>query len=464
MNDNKELSDKVYGVESGVVSKGDNIIDNNYIVLDTINTDKETIGKETSPKKNSMQAMTVGKIKDEYKNWDNDELKEIKGYPETVITKDIKIVYAGTNPKDWQDWKTNASEIKFKKRAEDGAFNSAFKYADYIENKYKGFSVEATGHSMGASIAVHVSIRRGYQNAIVYSAADYALTEDELKNYSGKIFNIYDTSDGVTSGWLTGGKHKLPFYSFGIDNYSGLGKGWVKNSGGHSLDLFKVDKDGHYIDKHGDIAIYSDFNGGVAIEPTLLAQQIIANKKRLRELEGVVSKNRAYHNEINQLKKENSLLKREINMLMAINGLEVMRRIFLSNGRLTANEQIYLDDSQALIIVQRAQIEFNVMTEKVVKIYQDGIKEAEDLWTTILNKAQGQGSLLDDGEVETCLQNVGFTREIIVNGPCEIYQEKIKKVHDMGTKFMDLATNITEQINLLVQKDSELAKTLSQTR
>ncbi len=95
-------------------------------------------------------------------------------------------------------------------------------------------------------------------------------------NYEGQIINLYDTSDIVTSGWLTGGKGQLPFHSFGIDN-----AGW-KNYG-HDLNQFNLDKNGNYIDKYGDIVIYSDQHGGVALEQTLLAQQIIKNKAMIRQ-------------------------------------------------------------------------------------------------------------------------------------------------------------------------------------
>ena len=45
--------------------------------------------------------------------------------------------------------------------------------------------------------------------------------------------------------------------------------------------MFEIDDAGNYIDKFGDIAVYSDGHGGVAIEQTILAQ-ILENKNRIR--------------------------------------------------------------------------------------------------------------------------------------------------------------------------------------
>ncbi len=459
MDQNKKLSQKVYDVEKEKVKVNERLEDTDYIVLGTVDTDRETIGSEASPKENSMQAMTVGKIKDEYKSLDFDDLKDISGYPESVLTKDLKIVYAGTASA--QDWKSNGREIFFNDKHSDGAFQSALDYAKIVKDKYKGYNISTTGHSLGGAEAIYVAVLLGF-DAITYGAAGSGLTDEQMKKYKGNIFNIYDTSDGVTSGWLTGGKHKIPFHSFGIDNYSGFGKGWADNTFGHGLDLFKVDNNGNYIDKYGDVVVYSDLNGGISLEATLIAQKIIANNERLRELEGIALKSSSHRDEIDRLQKENSSLQFEISMVMAMNGLEVVRRKFTSNGNLTRNEQIYLDDSQALITIQQLQSEFDLATESVVRIYQDGIEEAESLWSSSLSKAQSQGSLLSSDEIIDSLSSTGFTQRVIVNVPCEDYQEKINKIRNMGNSFINLTTNIKEQINRLVQNDHELENELRQ--
>ena len=174
----------------------------------------------------------------------------------------------------------------------------------------------------------------------------------------------------MTSGWLTGGKGQLPFHSFGIDN-----AGW-KNYG-HDLNQFNLDKNGNYIDKYGDIIIYSDQHGGVALEQTLLAQQIIKNKAMIRQMETYGEKNQWEKDRISQLKEENKWLQLQIS---AFSKLVTWRKRFTaSSGGLSTNEQIYLDDQQALMIVKHAASVFDQAMEQVLVIYQRGIRDLEQL-------------------------------------------------------------------------------------
>ncbi|MGC6751709.1 hypothetical protein, partial [Escherichia coli] len=81
---------------------------------------------------------------------------------------------------------------------------------------------------------------------------------------------------------------------------------------GHDLNQFNLDKNGNYIDKYGDIVIYSDQHGGVALEQTLLAQQIIKNKAMIRQMETYGEKNQWEKDRISQLKEENKWLQLQI--------------------------------------------------------------------------------------------------------------------------------------------------------
>lgn len=81
LDDFNKLSKEVYKVEREQVVSDKKVVEDKYLVLDTIDTDKDTFGYEHEPRSNSMQAMTVAEIKDEYKSWDEDDLKDIKGYP-----------------------------------------------------------------------------------------------------------------------------------------------------------------------------------------------------------------------------------------------------------------------------------------------------------------------------------------------------------------------------------------------
>ncbi|KAA0689201.1 hypothetical protein IL314_02620 [Enterococcus faecium] len=58
MDQNRVFSETVYQVEVGKIKNGDRTGKRNeYLILDTVNTDKHTIENEKTPKKNGMQAM-----------------------------------------------------------------------------------------------------------------------------------------------------------------------------------------------------------------------------------------------------------------------------------------------------------------------------------------------------------------------------------------------------------------------
>lgn len=134
MDQYRTLSKKVYDVEQQKVKKDKRIKDTDYIVLDTIDTNKDTLEIDQAPRKNSMQAMTVAEIKDEYTSFKDDKLKEIASYPESVVKKDVTIVYAGTSSK--RDWQTNVGEIFLGAKTPEVAFDTSVEYAREIERKY----------------------------------------------------------------------------------------------------------------------------------------------------------------------------------------------------------------------------------------------------------------------------------------------------------------------------------------
>lgn len=452
MDQNRLLSGASYDVESGQVRKNQIIEDTNHLVLDVVNTDKDIIGNEQIPKGNSMQAMTTATIKKEYQSYDSKKLQKVAGYPESVINKDITIAYAGTS--SWQDVKTDVREIAQNDKHANGAFQSALDYANVIEQRYSkkdGYTISTTGHSLGGAEAIYIAVLKGY-NAITYGAAGSGLTDAQIKNYKGVIVNIYDTSDTVTSGWMTGGQKKIPFLSIGIDN-----KGWKLF--GHSRDQFKADKKGNYINKYGDIVIYSDLNGGISIEQTLLAQSIVENNMQMRRLEHYGVDKMGGKKEYQRLKKENEWLQTQIDSFTKLNVLR--KKLTASGGGLSGNEQIYLDDSQALTIVKLASSKFDMAMENVVKLYKDAVRELEEMWQEGRSTIQSNCPDLSYGEVLDAMQAMGCTEQTMVTIPSQEFQEKLSLAHQMSSKFSTLTKDITTKIGELVQRDQELAKQLA---
>ncbi|STD26081.1 Uncharacterised protein [Enterococcus mundtii] len=153
MDQNRRFSDEVYQVGNGNLFVGDRIKRNkNYIVINTIDTNKDKIGNESKPKKNSTKAMVVPELKDQYKTFDTEELKKVNGFPDSVITKNLTIAYASTT--SLKDWHTNLEEIGRSNKHPDGAFFSALNYAREIEKQYpksEGYTISTTRHSLGGA-------------------------------------------------------------------------------------------------------------------------------------------------------------------------------------------------------------------------------------------------------------------------------------------------------------------------
>ena len=79
MDQNRKISKFVYRIENGLVKIGKLVKGTQFIVIDTIDTNKDKIGNESKPKKNSMQAMVVAKIKEEYLGYNEEQLKKVPG-------------------------------------------------------------------------------------------------------------------------------------------------------------------------------------------------------------------------------------------------------------------------------------------------------------------------------------------------------------------------------------------------
>ncbi|MBP2097496.1 Mbeg1-like protein [Enterococcus rivorum] len=450
LDDYNKLSNESYQVESNNVQVGDRVVDDKYLVLDTIDTNKDTLKTESIPRKNSMQAMTVAEIKDEYKI--EKRLEKVPGYPKSVVKKDITIVYAGTS--SFKDWTTDFIEIGMNAKYENGAFSSALDYANEIERKYpkeNGFTIGTTGHSLGGAEAIYVAVLLGY-NAFTYGAAGSGLSDEQIKQYKGTIVNLFDTTDAVTSGVLTGGRKKIPFLSIGIDNP------WWRTAG-HSLDQFQVDKKGNYINKYGDIVVYSNLNGGISIEQTLLAQSIVENNIQMRRLDHYGVDKMGGKKEYQRLKKENEWLQTQIDSFTKLNVLR--KKLTKSGGGLSGNEQIYLDDSQALTIVKLASSKFDMAMENVVKLYKDAVRELEEMWQEGRSTIQSNCPDLSYGEVLDAMQAMGCTEQTMVTIPSQEFQEKLSLAHRMSSKFSSLTKDITAKIGELVQRDQELARQLA---
>lgn len=153
-----------------------------------------------------------------------------------------------------------------------------------------------------------------------------------------------------------------------------------------------------------------------------------------------------------QIEKQAAMLLRGLSTLAA--------KLKASGGGLSSSEKIFLDSSEALIILSNAATLMQTGLDGATKIYQEAIAEAESLWQDTLQRAQGIGTELTYSEVLEALENGGASEDVIVGEPTEYYTTKMAKAKEMYTSFDNLIEEIKSSIAKLVATDQELASQL----
>lgn len=134
-----------------------------------------------------------------------------------------------------------------------------------------------------------------------------------------------------------------------------------------------------------------------------------------------------------------------------------LKQKFTASGGLSANEQIYLDDSEALLVVETAAKMNETISTSLKKKYQDAITQAEELWKKTEQAAQNIGTILSYTEEIEALESGGASKQTIVDAPVSKYEEKIAKIDSQTTEYISLITEIKTSIAKLVASDQELA-------
>lgn len=404
-----KMSDVVYWLDPNDKDKYAPDLKENSIIVDG-NKEFKILKIQENSKTDGMQAMAVAPI-------------DKKG---NVDTSQIVISYAGTNPKDLKDLETDLrtvggfydktvspgfSSTPSQQRLE-GQLNSAIDFADKIGRDYKGATITTTGHSLGEFLALYIAAENQWKNVGFNGPDPYELLSPDakkwIKNNPGMLTNYRNRADmiGNLMGNGTGAEIKISM-EMGLQSLGTY----------HDLGKWTFDKDGRLIIKN------NDYNKGAIQEQA---------ERQLR----------------NQF-------------ILGMYTLEMLKKKFTaSGGGLSTNEQIYLDNSQALAVVQYASSEFEAVMTNTVKIYQDGIRELEELWQKIYSKAFSDVPDLNYGEVMDVLESTGSTERSIVTEPNEKFREKIQKAKKMSEQFNQLASEIKGKISELVQRDQELARQL----
>lgn len=354
---------------------------------------------------NGMQAMAVAPIKN--------------GIPDT---SEIIIAFAGTNASDRLDILTDTQTVvagnkgldvsswwKSPERV-DGQIHSAENFVKGIKSTYPTAAVTTTGHSLGEYIALYIAAENGWMNVGFNGPDPYNIlsktAKDWTKNNPGMLFNYRSKGDFVNAtGNGTGAA--IPFDQM-------LHVGLADTLDLHNLSNWKFDKEGR-----------------------LLIRDTPENKKG-RQIQA------------------------EKFMYAQLIGLSILaKKLKASGGGLSAGEEIYLNDSQALIAVESASQAMKIGLESVIEIYQDGISEAEKVWDEGLKRARSFGSALEEYEVLDALADGGATQATIVNEPTAYYEEKMAKARKIGESFDSTIAEIKASIDVLKKADKNLASQLN---
>ena len=375
-----------------------------YKILNTVDTNDKY--NSQGYEKNGFQGMAVAPV-------------GVDGIPDY---NHIIIAFAGTNATDWHlnDLSADLSNVVLgfeKDGTLDSQFTSALQFYDEMAKIYGANNIEAvTGHSLGGSLAQKVAAAN-HIPAVTFSTAGVGkqLTEEEKVwiNGEGKKFvlNFMHKGDQISS-WTNASDYGTAIYAGDFGDGSLLS--------GHFLDSYKFDKNGAVRDIKGGIWTITD-KGTLSNGIELIQKNFKEQLKTLSELE---------------------------------------KRLRASGGCLSSGEKLYLDSAQALATVSTASLEFNLAMENVIKVYQNGIKEAEELWQKTVDDAMKIGNQLEQWEIYEALERGGSTEYNIVTLPTQQYQMKISKVRGMAEQFKSLENQIKAKISEIVARDSELAQQL----
>lgn len=421
--DYNALADNAYEVDKNKakhpIRKGDTIdVEDNNKILSSFEVLKVKDNTE-----NGMQAMAVAPLD---KNGKAD-------------TSQVVIAYAGTNADDDLDVLTDVQTVGLGKdtlttstRVEvpfnpnkpsdryvttttimDAQSVTALQFAEEISKLYPNSRITTTGHSLGEYLALLVAAENQWVNVGFNGPDPYGVLSKKAKEWvkknPGWLTNFRNREDAIGNLMGNGtGAETMISLDMGLNPFKGAF---------HSLSTWEFDDEGR-----------------------LLIPKNEYNKKALQQ-------------EI-----ERQLVQEFILKMAVLSDLKA--KFQASGGGLSTNEQIYLDDTQALAVVQLASSEFELAMTNTMKVYQDGILDLEDLWKSCVSKAQAASPDLNYGEVMDTLSSANCTESTMVTVPSEDFREKIAKAKQMSEKFTRLVSEIKSELAKLIEIDQELARQL----
>lgn len=395
--------------------------------------DYQIIHKAASDKDSQLNAMAIAPL--------------VNGKPDY---NNIGVVYAGTNMHD----ETGANGFVTAGDAVLGNLSGEYTLAeDFLKEtkekikEHNGTITDVAGFSQSGGYMMKMAAEHGQEDGFQVTSFDDwgrnqfgTLTEDERKWLLAhpEMLRRYQNDS-----WARGSFRDNRYGT--VASISGIGMGehntLSKYFDGDTLNLDRLAKDGIFA-------------------PGMTKEQVEKAAKKWAEKNG--DKN-PFTNDAAEAKNR---MKEYLKLygtysIVDIDELKRLRKkLKASGGGLSGNEEIFLDDSQALLAVSTASQTMRNGLSAMIEIYQEAITEAEQVWTEGLQGARSIGTELSEAEIIESLASVGATKASIVTEPTTFYNEQIAKAKQLGESFDSLASEIKSGIDKLVQSDKNLANQL----
>ncbi|WP_273450227.1 lipase family protein [Streptococcus ferus] len=206
------LANSAYNVQpSKAKSNGEETVVKNTVITDETTGQSFQVLKVEDNTANGMQAMAVAPV-DKAGN---------------VDTRQVVIAYAGTNSTDVLDLLTDVQQVGLGQSSLiipnaaaglteelDTQVETALSFAKAVEKAYPRATITTTGHSLGGSLSMYVSLKQGYAST-TYNGPDISqmISDKEIKymqEHREQFRNYRNPHDII--GNITGNKTKSAIY------------------------------------------------------------------------------------------------------------------------------------------------------------------------------------------------------------------------------------------------------------
>lgn len=129
-----------------------------------------------------------------------------------------------------------------------------------------------------------------------------------------------------------------------------------------------------------------------------------------------------------------------------------------SGSGLSANEAIFLDSVEALLVLNAQMSTVNATFLEAESFLRRQTEKAERSWRKSLEAGKTLGPDLSEPEVLDALESIGVSKSIVSDRPKERNESKIAEYKEIASSCDTLKTEIHGSIETLLSVDQQLAK------